>query len=175
MIDELNKALSEYQTKWHRLVGERKDKHFFEALKITAVGWKTEDFAELQRRFHTLRDSCDQIHLGWLNDRWIATMHLRDQKLHGNIEVIKLMQRRPGSKDAVGLDHLDFLTPEGQDAKTVLSAEPNLKWTEEKNGEFCKWISIWFDNTEAKLRSDTTIDVCIAEMQAISKQVTGTA
>lgn len=172
MFEEINTAIDIYQAKWQKLLAGRKDKAFFDGLKPTAVAWKVEDFPELQRRFHELRDFCDQIHLGWLNERWLATMHLRgDAKLGQGLEVIKLMQRRPNSKDAIGLDHMDFLIPEGMDVKAVLTAEKDLKWTEEMNGEFCKWISIWFDGTEAKLRSDTTLDVCIAEMQDINERI----
>lgn len=57
------------------------------------------------------------------------------------------------------------------DAKVVLAAEPNLKWTEEKNGEHCKWLSLWFDSAEAKLRSDTVLDVCAAEMLDLKREL----
>lgn len=172
MLDTLNLAIATYKSKWDALIAQSRDQRFFEGLRPTGVGWKVEDFAELQRKFHQLRDYCDQIHWGWLNERWLVTMHLReDDKLALSVKVIKLMQRRPNSKDVVGLDHMDFLIPESADAKAVLATEKDLKWTEETNGDFCKWISIWFDGTEAKLRSDTTLDVCIAEMQDINERI----
>lgn len=172
MLEEINTAIGIYQAKWQKMRSTRKDRAFFDRLKLTAVAWKVEDFTELQQCFGELRDKCDQIHWGWLNERWLITLRLRtDNMLDSGIELIKLMQRRPDSKDAIGLDHMDFLIPEGMDAKKVLAAEKDLKWTEEMNGEFCKWISIWFDGAEAKLRSDTTLDVCIAEMQAINGRI----
>lgn len=171
MFEECNKAIDVYQAKWQKLVSSCQNQAFFQALRPTAVGWKTVDFPDLQRRFHELRDACDQIHLGWLNERWLATMHLREQKLGLGIELVKIMQRRPGSSDAIGLDHLDFLIPEGMDAKDVLGKESGIKWTEEKNGDFCQWISIWFEGTEAKLRKDTTFDVGAAELTSVSKKI----
>lgn len=75
-----------------------------------AVVWKMADAAELQRRFDELRDRCDQIHFGWLNERWLVTMHLKDSSLSKGISIVKLMQRRPGSEDAVGLDHIGFFS-----------------------------------------------------------------
>jgi len=171
MFEEISTAIDIYQAKWQKLVEARKDKAFFQNLRPTAVGWKTQDFAELQRRSHELATACDQIHSGWLNERWLVTMHLREQKLGLGIELVKLMQRRPESKDAVGLDHLDFLIPQGIDIKTVLAQEPGLKWTEEKNGDFCQWISVWFEGTEAKLRMDTTFDVGAAELVAVSNKI----
>lgn len=164
MLDELSMAIKSYQTKWEALVAARSDQRFFAAFQPTAVGWKTEDLADFDRRFAVLRELSDQIHLGWVNERWLATLHLKDTALPGDIRIVKLMQRRPGSTDATGLDHLDFLLSDDTDAKEVLMAEADLQWTEEKNGEHCKWLSIWFAGNEAKLRRDTVLDVCIDEM-----------
>lgn len=170
MIDELNKAFEDYQTKWNKLVSQRTDKPFFESLKPTAIAWKTEDLADFDRRFAELREHCDQIHLGWINERWLGTLHLRGSELIDGVKLIKLMQRRPGSTDATGLDHIDFYSPEVAQAETVLTGETALKWTSENNGH-CDWISIWFDDTEAKLRTATTIDVCIAELQEVNEKL----
>lgn len=173
MLEEINTAVDVYMAKWKKVTESRRNKAFFEKLRPTAIGWKTDDSSDFQGRFHELRDQCDQIHLGWLNERWLATMHLREEKAALDVTIIKLMQRRPNSKDPIGLDHVDFLIPQGMDAKTVLAAEPNLKWSEEANGEFCNWISIWFEGTEAKLRTNTTIDVAIAELQDVNKKILG--
>lgn len=171
MFEEINTAIDIYQAKWQKMIESRKDQGFFRSLRPTAVGWKTDDFAELQRRSHELVQACDQIHSGWLNERWIITMHLREQKFGLDIELVKLMQQRPQSKDALGLDHLDFLIPQGVDPTTVLAQEKDLRWTEERNGDFCQWISIWFEGTEAKLRLDTTFDVGAAELISVSQKI----
>ncbi len=175
MFDQLNQAIDGYLGKWQALIAARQDeknKEFFERLKPTAVGWKTEDIAEYDRLFSLWRDACDHIHVASLNDRWIAEMHLKDEKLSGNIEIIKLMQRRPGSSDAVGLDHLDFMDMEETNTKAILAEETDLKWTDEKNG-LCVWTSIWFDDTEAKLREGTVVDVSIAELQQVNNKIRG--
>ena len=170
MLDELSTAFEEFQTKWNALVAERTNKAFFESLKPTAVAWKTTDLAEFDRIFAELREKSDQIHLGWINERWLATMHLREGEVKGGIKLIKLMQRRPSSTDAIGLDHVDFYSPEVVGAEAILKAEPNLKWTPEDNGH-CHWLSLWFADTEAKLRTGTTVDVCIKELEDINKQL----
>ena len=146
MIDELHGSLKQYEQKWQRLLADRKDKDFFFGLKPTAVAWKVVDIDDFNRRFMELRDHCDQIHYGWVNDRWLVTLHLKDIVLPWKIEIVKLFQRRPGSTDATGLDHVDFLVPTGDDAKATVTDEA-IQWTEEMNGAHCKWISVWFEGT----------------------------
>jgi len=172
MFDELNQAIDEYLAKWQNLVAQRQNKEFFDRMKVCAVGWKTADLAEYDRLFAAWREACDQIHVGLINDRWIATMHLKDSELHGGVTIIKLMQRRPGSTDAVGLDHIDFMDMEETNTKAVLADESDLKWTEEKNG-LCQWTSVWFDGTEAKLRTGTVVDVCIDELEEVNSKLRG--
>lgn len=172
MLDELKDAVETYQEKWKELLKDRADTAFFASLHPTAVAWKTEDLADFDRRAAELRDLSDQVHYGWINERWLATFHLKDTNLPLNIAIVKLMQRRPDSHDAIGLDHLDFyVKPGGADAKAVLEQEPSLKWDEETNGERCKWLSIWFAGTEAKLRSDTVLDVCASELKDVERQI----
>src|SRR2546423_1650460 len=129
MVNELNAAISDYEMKWKTLVAARKDQAFFEGMRPTSVGWKTTDVADFDKRFAILRDLSDQIHMGWMNERWIATFHLRSQKLNWGIEVVKLMQRRPGSSDPVGLDNIDFLMLSGISADALKAREPDLNIT----------------------------------------------
>lgn len=166
----MNEATTVYLEKWRSLVEDRKNKDFFRQLKPTSVGWKTTDAREFNRLFLELRDHCDQIHLGWVNERWLASLHLKDTALPGGITIIKLMQRRPGSSDPVGLDHLDFHANSEDGIKSVLADEPDLSAAEESNNPLCHWHSIRFDGLEAKLRSGTVLDVCIAELKEVSKQ-----
>lgn len=171
MIDELNKAVADYKTKWEALVTGRTDKAFFEGLKPTSIGWKTEDLAEYNALFNELKDQCDQIFIVWLNERWIAKMHLKDTELEWGLRVVKLMQRRPGSTDATGLDHVDFYTPHGDRIEPALKQEPGLKWNYERSNKFAAWHSVWFEAGEAKLRDNTVMDVCVKELQEMRDEV----
>jgi hypothetical protein len=170
-MDEYNAAVEAYHQKWHELLSVRQNKAFFQSLKATAIGWKVQDLAEFNERSMVLRDLSDQVHMGWINERWLATFHLKGMPLMGDISLIKLMQRRPGSSDAVGLDNVDYTIFGDDDTKAILEAEPNLRWSEEKNGEFCKWLSIWFAGTEAKLRDDTVLQVGANELLDLQKQI----
>jgi len=170
MHAELNAEINNYQFHWKDWILHRVHRDYFEQLQPTAVGWKTADMAEFDKRFAVLRAHSSQIHLAWINKRWIATCILREP-LAWNIRVVKLMQRRTGSTDKTGLDHIDFMVGEGLTAAHLKGQDPELEVTNEENGEHCKWVSVWFKGSEAKLRSDTTVDVCIAEMQDVSKEL----
>lgn len=171
MLEALNVALADYQKKWDQLVAGRTNQAFFKSLRPTSVAWKTTDLKDFDKSFQNLTKACDQIHIGWVNERWLASLHLKGTTLEQGITIIKLMQRRPGSKDPVGLDHLDFITPDLKVAEKVLAGEKSLKWGPESNNPHCSWLSIWFDGTEAKIREGSVIDVCIAELRDISKSI----
>jgi hypothetical protein len=172
-MDELNQAIAEYRGKWEKLLSERADKEYFSKLRPTAVCLKLAELSELDGWVKKIREHADHIHGGWINERWLVTAHLKDVELDWGIKIVKLYQRRPGSGDALGLDHLDFLAEGGAD-ENVLSKEPSLKWTHESNGPHCSWISLWFEGTEAKLRTDTTLNVCAKELLELDEQIKGT-
>ena len=172
MVDELREKVITYLDAWAEVTEQRHNKEFFEKLQPTAVGWKVTNRAELMDAFNELRDACDQIHFGWVNERWLVTMHFKELLLPGNIAVLKLMERRPGSTDPVGLDHVDFYAG-GAQVKAALSDETDLRYNEEKNGEHCKWISVWFEQGEAKIRNDTVLKVCADEMMDFERAIAG--
>lgn len=174
MLEEVDKATAAYFKKWALLIESRANKDFFGSLKPTSIGWKTTDINEFNDVFLELRDQCDQIHLGWVNERWLASLHLKETSLPGGIQIIKLMQRRPNSTDPIGLDHLDFYAKSEEEIKQVLASEPDLDATEESNNPLCHWHSIRFDGTEAKLRADTVFDVCIAELRQANGRIINT-
>jgi len=173
MLEEINAALQTYHRQWHKLVADRKDKTFFENLLPTAVGWKVADFSEYSKVLAELHDDCDKIVETWMNGRWIAKLHLRDKTVDGDIEIIKLMQRRPGSDDALGLDHVDFYSKAVTGAASILEKEPELKWTHETNDAVDNygWLSVWFADTEAKLKDETVLDIVTKELQAINQKI----
>ncbi len=170
-MEEINNAINGYMGKWQGFVAQRKNKDLFERLRPTAVGWKVADLAEHDRVVNELRGACDQVLSIWMNGRWITKLHLRESQLNGGIEIVKVMQRRPDSQDALGIDHLDFMDMEETNTKAILEEE-GVKFTEEENGK-CVWTSIWFDDTEAKLRRGTVLDVVIAELDETNNKIRG--
>jgi hypothetical protein len=173
MLNEINSELKEYFVSWQALLSSRADAAFFAALKPVALGWKVADKAEYDRIYSMLHDKCDTIVETWMNGRWIAKMHLKDTVLQSGITIIKLMQRRPDSTDLIGLDHVDFYTPATDNGETVMGQEPNLTWTRESNDvlEDYNWLSIWFDDTEAKIKNATVLNNIIRELELTNQQI----
>jgi hypothetical protein len=173
MLEQLNTELESYFAKWQALIAERKNNEFFSTLKPIAAGWKVADKAEYDRVYDALRLDCDKIVETWMNGRWIAKMHLKSTTLPGSVSIIKLMQRRPGSDDALGLDHVDFYGEQVAEAETMLKVEGDLKWTTENNDAVVgyEWISIWFDGGEAKLKAGTVVDIVVQELQELSQHL----
>jgi len=168
MFEEYTTAVEQYHQKWQSLVDSSEHADYLNSLPMTAIGWKTQDRAELLQRLDALRDMCDQIHFGWVNERWIISLHLKDLALPHDVRIIKLMERRPGSTDTIGLDHIDFYAPNAAD---TLDEAIDIQWSKEMSGSHCKWISIWFAETEAKLRGDTVLQVCADELLELQQQI----
>jgi hypothetical protein len=175
MLEQINADLKEYFDKWETLKAARNNNEFFDALKPVAVGWKAEDLDDYTRICQALHDQCDSIVEVWMNERWIAKLHLKDEAAEQGITIIKVMQRRPSSTDLVGLDHVDFYTQADDNGESVLQAESDLKWSNESNDvlEDYSWLSIWFDGTEAKLKNSTVLNNIIQELDILNKRIIG--
>lgn len=176
MLETFNSELEIYNQKWQQLVSSRQDKQFFESLKPVALGWKVSEMSDYYAIRDELHEQSDRIIETWMNGRWVVKICLRDEaRLAGGISIVKVLQRRPGSDDALGLDHVDFFVPGGADIASKLQDESDLNWSEESNDVIAgyEWQSIWFDNTEAKLKSDTVLNIVAAELTEASNEITG--
>jgi hypothetical protein len=176
MLEKLNQALAGYARDWNELVATRTNKDFFASLQPTAVGWKTTDRAEYTALVAELHDTSDQIIETWMNGRWVAKLHLKDMVLSNGASIVKIMERRPGSTDATGLDHVDLYTAtELAWAKDVLGKEPELNWSQESNDiiDGYDWLSVWFAGTEAKIKNDTVLEIVSAELTQLDTKIRG--
>lgn len=171
MIEQLNESLRSYQADWQQLLTQRADREFFDTLQPVSVGWKVDTLQDFELAIAALRQHGDQIHEIQKNNRWLATLHLKDVVLDWGITVVNVMQRRPDSEDALGLDNISFYVPHFARTEEVLALEPGLKWTHESNGQYSSWVSLWFANREAKLRAETTLDVSLHEFRDMRDQV----
>lgn len=172
MFQEIDSEVQRYHKQWEQFVAARDNQDFFTNLKPVAVGWKVADKSSYDEAFSALHGRCDRVIETWMNGRWIAKLHLKDEALFYGATIIKLMERRPGSDDALGLDHVDFLSTDEQ-IKSALDAEQGVEWTLESNDvvDNYEWASVWFEGGEAKIKSDTVIDIIIQELTEMNAQI----
>ena len=175
MLSEIDAAVETYMQSWRKLQASAQNKSFFASLKPVAVGWKVADSEEYKKLYDACHAQCDKTIETWMNERWIAKLHLKDTTLSEGITILKLMQRRPGSSDALGIDHVDFYNADGQSIEQVLKDEPEIHWTWETNDvvDDYRWISVWFSGTEAKVRNSTVLDTVIEELDQLNNDIKG--
>lgn len=173
MVGELIAQYQVFQQKWQKLLQTSAHPEFYAALKPIAIGWKVANVGDFDAAIPELRAISDRVHFSLLDERWLGAFHPRDPILPDGICHVKLMQRRPHSKDALGFDHVDFLLPDDIDIEALLRDE-TFSWQREQ-GDLCEWISIRFDNTEAKLRfnDQTSLDAILKEWRIIRENVVG--
>jgi hypothetical protein len=173
MIDEINKAIVAYQAKWRALCATRKNRQFFDGLTPTSVGWKVKATSDFDHAVTELRSLCDEIVLVRMNNRWVAKLILRDNLLAWDVPIIKILQLRPGSSDATGMDHIDFYSQLAEPEVEKMLAAEDIHWSHEANRPDYTWASIWFDGTEAKIKNYTIVDIYTRQLDIISQRIKG--
>lgn len=136
-------------------------------LKVTAIGWKVADSAAFAEAQDTLLPLSEQLHVGTVDNRFIGSYVLKKPIKNTGVTIIKVLQRRPGSKDLLGLDHLDFYVKDISKAKEVLQ-KTSAVWEEQAN-DVHSWLSIRFGNNqqyEAKFVDHIVLHVALKELQA---------
>jgi hypothetical protein len=147
------------------------DKYKLPSYQPVAVGWKVSDINEFNKVLGSLiKDTAiSQCHIGFVDKRYIASAVLT-RPIFKNIHILKLMQRRPGSIDPVGIDHVDFYCDSLTSLASVLEKKPSNMWGHESNQSH-KWISVRANGIEIKYVDHTVLDVCIEELKAASQTI----
>jgi hypothetical protein len=166
-LDKINSSLKTYFKEWDSYI---KDLDYLN-LTPTSVGWKVKDIQKFNKILSSSLDSklTIQSHIGLVDHRYIASIVL-SKPFYKNISVLKLMQRRPGSTDPVGLDHVDFYSNKLKSIETELN-KTDIKWEFQSN-EAHKWISLFFNDNEAKFFDHTVIDVAVSELKLVRPPTT---
>jgi len=160
-LDDIKQAADQYFGKLSAFANNYK-------LDIPApvtIGWKVEDINEFGDALADFfkNDLVQQCHVGFVDKRYIASIVFK-QPIFKTAQILKLMQRRPHSTDPTGLDHMDFVVDNLQAFEVTLKECKVPKWSHESN-EVHGWISMWFDNTEAKFNDHIVLDAGVKELQ----------
>jgi len=167
----LDKRLKAYFIAWVDFI-TASGQEWLGGLPPTALGWKVADRARFNQLLTGLSDRADQAHIGTVDGRKIASI-VMTKPMQGDIYIVKLMQRRPGSDDPPGLDHVDFLLPESIEETAKLLDKAKIHYTPQAN-ELHHWLSLRFGEDgryEAKLLDHLVLEVGVAELQFAAKQI----
>lgn len=169
MIDEIQNDIEIYEADWiNWLISKGMDQKSFTA---TAVGWKVADYKAFVDTSNQLLAQSSQVHIADVNDRKIGSFILKDCQLPMGLQVIKLMQRRSGSNDQLGLDHLDFTVNDLASIEVFLK-KMNVSYEWQSN-DLHQWISARIiNNQEAKFIDHTVLDVGAKEMMLAANKIT---
>jgi hypothetical protein len=165
--DKLSRGLRAYFVIWDSF---RKDNKLTKYIPNT-VGWKAEDIDEFNNILGLLLSSSvvNQCHIGYVDERYIASIVFHEP-IHKNIYILKLMQKRTGSSDPSGLDHVDFFVNQLRNVEDEFNNRSIGNWEYESN-EAHKWISLKFEGTEAKFVDHIVLDVCVTELKNVSAKL----
>jgi hypothetical protein len=133
--EALSQSLEKYFTKWDEYVARMGLFAIAEKMRPVAIGWKASSRADYRRTMNVLDNYATQIHSISIGKRKLATVVL-DAPLARGINVIKIIERRSGSRDAVGLDHIDFYLPMIEGIAEMLERS-EANWRRQGNGLVC--------------------------------------
>lgn len=169
--EALSQSLEKYFFKWDEYVSRMGLYGIAEKMRPVAIGWKVGSRAEYRRAMSVLDNFAVQIHSVSVGKRKIATVVL-EKPLARGIQVIKVIERREGSRDVVGLDHVDFYLPIVEGIAEMLE-RGEANWRRQGNDKY-KRLSVRFGPEslyEAKIIDHTVLNIAADELNYASQKI----
>lgn len=169
--EALSQSLDKYFAKWDEYVARMGLYAVADKMRPVAVGWKVASRTEYRRVMSVLDNYAVQIHSVTVNKRKFATVVL-DEPLARGITVIKVIERREGSRDIVGLDHVDMYLPMIEGIAEMLE-RGEANWRRQGNDTY-KRVSVRFGPEslfEAKIIDHTVLNIAADELNYASQKI----
>jgi hypothetical protein len=169
--EALSQSLDKYFAKWDEYIARMGLFAIADKMRPIAVGWKVGGRAEYRRVMSVLDNYATQIHSVSVGKRKFATVIL-DEPLGRGIKVIKVIERREGSRDVVGLDHIDFYLPIVEGIAEMLERS-EANWRRQGNDTY-KRVSVRFGPEslfEAKIVDHTVLNIAADELNYASQKI----
>lgn len=162
--ESLTRALDEYTAAWKAfLVVHNLDVLSHMTVPVT-LSWKVADTEAMFANLQALAPFTTQAHIGTVNKRFIASVVLCTDV--AGMHIVKILVRRPGSADALGLDSIDYIVKDMSEIKQLLTAAgANLR---SEHNDMHSWLSLRFGKSlefEAKFVEDLVLEVAVREME----------
>lgn len=157
-------ALGDYRVAWKAFLVV----HHLDVLEHVAVpttlSWKVADKTELFTSLMALGAAVEQTHIGTVNGRFIASAVLHEP--YEGFAIIKLLERRAGSNDPLGLDSIDYLVKDVEAIYQLLKAAG--AHVKREHNDMHAWLSLRFGTRleyEAKFTDHLVLAVAVKEME----------
>ncbi|HSX36915.1 MAG TPA: hypothetical protein VLG13_02245 [Patescibacteria group bacterium] len=166
----LQTSLGEYEAAWKAFLVDNRLEQLEQIAVPTTLSLKVANKAELFRYLEDNAGNIEQVHIGTVNDRYIASAALKEPI--DNLPILKILQRRPGSSDSLGLDSIDYLVKSTEEVFRLLQGAGAT--IEKQHNEVHAWLSLRFGSKkqyEAKFTDHVVLEVAIKELRmTIDKQ-----
>ncbi|MDQ3123070.1 MAG: hypothetical protein M3Q14_00045 [bacterium] len=169
--EALSLSMEKYFAKWDEYVARMGIYGIAEKMRPVAIGWKVASRSEYRRVMSVLDNYALQIHSVTVGKRKFASVILEEPLARG-INTIKVIERRSGSRDVVGLDHVDFYLPMIEGVAEMLE-RGEANWRRQGNDTY-KRISVRFGPEslyEAKIVDHTILNIAADELNYASQRI----
>jgi hypothetical protein len=169
--NSLDHMLDAYDTAWQDFIAANSLQSFIESALATTIGWKVDSQKALFENLEQLAGGSEQMHIGTVNNRFIATVVLI--KPFREMRLIKILVRRSGSNDPLGLDSIDYLV-ENLTAVSEQLAKSNSCTLQKDHNDLHSWLSLRFGTNrefEAKFTDHLVLEVAQKEMALSEKEI----
>jgi hypothetical protein len=160
----LKDSLAAYRKAWKAFVVINHLEAFEHTLEPVAISWKVEHKVALYGNLRLIGDQAEQVHIGTINDRFIAMAVLKKQ--YAEARIIKLLERRTHSQDPLGLDSLDYYVRDLAATYELLKAAGAR--VDQDHNDVHEWLRLRFGKNheyEAKFIDHSLLDVAITELR----------
>jgi hypothetical protein len=157
---DVDASLQTHKLAWQEL----RTKYGLLEFRATTLSIKVADKAALYAVLQDNVNNIEQVHIGTVNDRYIASAVLKEP--FESLPILKVLERRPGANDSLGLDSIDYLVDDLGQTFQMLH-EAGLPVVKEQN-DVHAWLSLRFGESsrfEAKLTDHVVLEVAIKELQ----------
>jgi hypothetical protein len=159
-------SFSAYKYAWEALIKNYKlDMSVTEKMVPTTISWKVTDKSLLYENLNNNGHLVEQVHVGTVNDRYIASALLHSP-IENTIWILKILERRKGSDDLLGLDSIDYLARDLEEVYKEFTGA-GLQISKEEN-DMHSWLSLRFGEDlqhEAKFVDHLLTNVAVKELK----------
>ena len=169
--DTIDHLLDDYQAAWSEFITINSLQAFVDSAQATTISWKVDSQKTMFDNLEQLASNTEQVHIATVNQRFIATVVLINPVRE--MRLLKILVRRSGLNDPLGLDSIDYVVENTTIASEVLGKVADCTLQKEHN-DMHGWLSLRFGKNrqfEAKFMDHLVLAVAQKELEITEKEI----